>query len=484
MRKSFRFRIIRNTSVNTVGKFLSFLLQFFIITYLIKTLGKDAYGLVVLAFALVANTNLLESGFGLSVTKYVAEHKARGEREEMLLVVNTNLAVSTAIGAVFSIVIIVINEIFLNKIFRVPPEMLAETKSLIRILVPLIFIELWTVSIIRVAEGLQRFALARAMELVKWLSRALLVVIFITADYGLKGVGAAYLAAGVLCLLVVYVKIIFNDPELHFSLNLMDRRTFGKLLGFSIWIFFSKVFAFLSYRIDTIIIGIFLAPVYLTYYNVAFKIFEILRYGLSLVASTLVPVSSELHALTDVKRLSKLLDRGTRYAVVLMCPVYIFVFIYMDRIIELWVGGGFGMSALLCRIFIVALFTAAPIAVGTEMMVGLNRMRTLVKYNAVATVVNLVISLYLIRKIGVQGVVIGTAMGSLVILVTYLPVIARTIGVALGNFVKAPLLSLAAAGLLLVSVIVLHGYLGIAVGAAVYVTAAFFIVFQKKDTLL
>ncbi|MFA5848068.1 MAG: hypothetical protein WC855_14330, partial [Thermodesulfovibrionales bacterium] len=82
-------KIFLNTAVNSAGKFISFAFQIFIITYLIKTLGKDAYGMVVLALALVANTNLLEAGFGLSVTKYVAEYKAKGDMERLLRIVNT-----------------------------------------------------------------------------------------------------------------------------------------------------------------------------------------------------------------------------------------------------------------------------------------------------------------------------------------------------------------------------------------------------------
>ena len=115
-----RKRILTNTLINSAGKFISFVLQLFIIAYLIKTLGKDAYGIFALALALSANTNLLEAGFGLSVTKYVAEYHAKGDRESLLKIINTNFLVSTVLAALFSVILLIINEFFLERIFFIP----------------------------------------------------------------------------------------------------------------------------------------------------------------------------------------------------------------------------------------------------------------------------------------------------------------------------------------------------------------------------
>ena len=93
-------KILSNTLINSGGKLLSFFLQLFIITYLVKSLGKDTYGIFALSLALSANTNLLEAGFGLSVTKYVAEYHANGDRESLLKIVNTNFLVSTVRAAI------------------------------------------------------------------------------------------------------------------------------------------------------------------------------------------------------------------------------------------------------------------------------------------------------------------------------------------------------------------------------------------------
>ncbi|MEW6600335.1 MAG: oligosaccharide flippase family protein, partial [Nitrospirota bacterium] len=160
-----RRKIFLNTIINSGGKLLSFALQLFIITYLIKVLGKDSYGIVVLALALVANTNILEAGFGLSVTKYVAEYKAKGDWLRLLQTINTNLVISTLLGIVMSVILAVINEFFLEKIFTIPSGLVSDARNMIRALIVLSFAEFWSVSLIRVAEGFQKYTLARSMEL-------------------------------------------------------------------------------------------------------------------------------------------------------------------------------------------------------------------------------------------------------------------------------------------------------------------------------
>ena len=54
------------------------------------------------------------------------------------------------------------------------------------------------------------------------------------------------------------------------------------------------------------------------------------------------------------------------------------------------------------------------------MMVGLNRLRELILYSGIASAINLILSIILVKKIGVSGVVIGTVIGTVFIMISYL----------------------------------------------------------------
>ncbi|TAL28757.1 MAG: hypothetical protein EPN94_00160, partial [Nitrospirae bacterium] len=410
-----RKRIFLNTAVNSGGKFLSFAFQIFIITYLIKTLGKDAYGIVVLALSLVGNTNLIEAGFGLSVTKYVAEYKAKDDWKRLLEIVNTNFVVVTVIALGFCGILFVINEFLLEKIFTIPRSFLQPAKDMIRILILLSFVEFWSVSIVRVLEGFQQFSAARGMEALKWLLRLVFIIIAVEKGYGLPGVGAAYFAAGIINLAILYLFAFSRTSRLKLNILLSNRESFKLLFGFSIWIFLSKAFAFISYRIDTIVIGIFLPLENLTYYNIAFKVFDVLRYGFSLISSTLVPVTSEIAATMNKERISLLFRKASKYTILFMFPILIFFFFHSDKAIKLWVGSGFEKSVVLSQLFVASLFLTALVSSGSEMMTGMNKLKVLVKYNGIGSLINLIGSLILVQKIGVYGVVVGTLIGSSIV---------------------------------------------------------------------
>lgn len=475
-------KIIGGTAINATGKALSFALQLFIITYLIKTLGKEAYGIVVLVLALVANTNLLEAGFGLSVTKYVAEYNAKGDWKKLLEIVNTNFIVSAVLALIFSVMLLVVNEFFLERIFTIPPHLLNETKTLIRILIALSVIEFLSVNIIRIAEGFQKYGYARFMELLKWILRAAFILIAVEKGYGLIGVGIAYLCAGVISAIALYLFVFFRDANLRLSPGLCTIEAFKHLFGFSVWIFLSKIFSFLSYRIDTILIGIFLPLENLTYYNIAFKVFDVLRYGFSLISSTLVPVTSEIAATMNKERLSLLFKKASKYTTLSMFPIVIFFFFYSDKMIHLWMGSSFGTSVVLSQMFIASLFFTALVSSGSEMMTGMNKLKVLVKYNGVGSLINLVASVILVQKIGVYGVVVGTLIGSSIVSAGYLYQTMKEFSMSLPEYLKdIVMMPLFLTAILCVMLIFFKSILAGFLGVLIYFLIVFALAVDKED---
>ncbi|MEE9542359.1 MAG: oligosaccharide flippase family protein, partial [Thermodesulfobacteriota bacterium] len=397
-------RIFTNTVFNGCGRFVSFLLQILIIAYLIRGLGKEVYGIVVLALALLANANILESGFGLSVSKYVAEFKAKGDWKRLNAVVNTNFIVATVLGVLFAIILVVINELLLEMIFTIPEEFIADTKNLLRILIAHCLLDFWFVSAVRVAEGFQRYPLARGMELLRWALRLAFIVGALSGlGLGLAGIGIAYIGASLVCLAAIYLFVFSRSAVLQLSIGSVNREAFHLLFGFSIWVFLSKVFSFFSYRVHVILISIFLPPVNLTYYNVGYKVLEFLRYGFSIISSTLIPVTSELNALMEGERITRLFQKASKYTIASMYPLLLLFFFHADKFIELWVGSGFDQSFALSQLFIVSLFFAAPIVCGAEMMVGINKLKALLIYVAIASSVNFILSIWLIPKLGIYA---------------------------------------------------------------------------------
>ena len=436
-------KIFTNTIVNILGKFLNYLSQLGLISIIIKSLGKEAYGLIVLILALVGITNMLESGFGLSLTKYIAEYRVKNMERDILGIINTNFVIVTILGTLYSLIIFLLSLKFFEYIFKIPPMWIAPFKNFILIILPLILIEFWNVTFVRIAEGYNRFDSARLFEIVKWLLRLILTTFFLGLEKdGFLGVAKAYLLSGIFTFIfsLYFLKLHLRETFI-INFRFYEHKKVKLVFNFGIWMFLAKFFSFISYKVDVILIAIFLTPVNLAYYNIAYKVFEFLSYGYALLTSTLVPLASELYV-NQKEKIKTLFLKSTKYITAFMWPVLIFGYFNIDKIINLWMGENFLVAIYLSKIFIISLFFIGMIASGTTIIVGINRVKDLLPILTFSSIANLIISIILIRKIGVYGVVVGTLIGYILITFGYLFKILKILGIIFYDFIKNFLFSL------------------------------------------
>ena len=116
------------------------------------------------------------------------------------------------------------------------------------------------------------------------------------------------------------------------------------------------------------------------------------------------------------------------------------------------------------------------------MMVGVNRLKELLKFNAAATAVNMSVSIYLVQRIGAPGVVTGTVAGSYLIAMTYLPVMAKAFNVrvwdVIVNAVIKPMPAVALVGLI---TFWLPSIAGAVAATVVYVALALLFLIERED---
>ena len=116
------------------------------------------------------------------------------------------------------------------------------------------------------------------------------------------------------------------------------------------------------------------------------------------------------------------------------------------------------------------------------MMVGLNRLRELILYSGIASAINLILSIILVKKIGVSGVVIGTVIGTIFIMISYLYSMMKVFNQSITSLWKdilvRPIIITALMSLLFLSVG--NIYLAILISAASFLFIFIFMI-DKED---
>lgn len=266
--------LIQNFSYLSVLQIFNMLVPLFTYPYLIKVLGKETYGLVVFAQAIVAYLVIVVGfGFNISATREISIH--RDSKEKLSEIVSSILIIKGILFLLCSIILGCLL-IFISKAHGYEYLFLF---SLWACLNEVIF-PIWYF------EGIEQM---RYITYVTLLSRLIflgLIFIWINSamDYLyvpiIYGIGA--LAAGGIALIMV-----FGKHKIQFKWQSIQ--TLKYYIKDSIPIFISNVSIVLYVNTNKVIIGSFLGMGELAYYDLAEKITSILKIPQSILSQTLFP---------------------------------------------------------------------------------------------------------------------------------------------------------------------------------------------------
>jgi len=181
-------------------------------------------------------------------------------------------------------------------------------------------------------------------------------------------------------------------------------------------LFFTLQLAFaISYSSDNLVIARILGPKAVTQYGVPCKLFSLVSTLVSLVVNPLWPAHGEALARRDYPWIRKTLIRSITVAGAVSISLGTLLLLFGNRIIHAWVGPSVRPpSLLLAALGIWAVVGAISMAVAV-FYYGLSIMRFQLVVVPLASLVNITLSVYLTRHVGIPGVVYGSVLSQIFI---------------------------------------------------------------------
>lgn len=420
--------------------------------FVLRKLGAETYGLWLLANTLSVGGwfSLLDLGMQSSLVKYVAslpeENRGRGVQE----LYSAALGFYLVIGAVVGTILIGTASTWFIPLFRVS---VANR--------PMVTFMLWGVglrsalefpmlALAGVLEGFQRFPLLRASEVSGSVVFMVLSIVLLLAGLGGKGIVVGALAGTVtqLTLLGIFVKRML--PDLELTKLRCDSTARGALLSYALRVLALRVNGAIYNNMDRTILGATLGAVAVSAYEVAAKVHSLAVAAMSFTSSVVVPKASELQTNRDHEGLKRLLVSWSKHTLGVSLLWVTVAFIFAEPIISVWVGREWINVAGLTRLFLSYLFFWPLVQVGFNMLIGSGKAGSLLPIQTSGVILNLVLSVALVRWMGLSGVVLGTVIANAIITYPYLRLFLHTYDVSLTSFVceaaKPPYLSAITAG--------------------------------------
>lgn len=412
--------ILRNISSNWAGYVVTAMIGFLLSPFIVHSLGNSGYGLWTLVLSLTGYFGLLDLGIRSSVGRFVARYVALNEDEKTNRIVSTAFCILAVGGMLALLGTFAVAQFFFQSL-HVEPRFQVAGKLALLITGLTIGCTLPLGVFSSVLVAVERFDILSGVTIIGELVRATLIVIFLKSGHGLVTVAliAFFVSVAQYSAMAAFAKRQYRP--LRISLKLVDRATFGELFGFGIYRFVWIVANQLIFYSDSVVIGIFLSTGAITYFAIAGSLINYGRTVVSLATDTFYPAATRMDSRQDLPGLRELLIVGTRVSLLISLPLCL-GFLFLGRqFIALWMGREYAVSATFLAVLTIPQFTAMSQYIATLVLAGMAKHKVLAYLVLAEGLANLVLSIVLVRKMGLIGVAWGTVIPDVILTALVIP---------------------------------------------------------------
>jgi O-antigen/teichoic acid export membrane protein len=459
------------------------LVAFFLSPILVRGLGDRRYGLWSLVESVLAYLTLFDFGVAASVVRYVAKFEALRDRTNLNRVFSTSLCIFAVAGSCVLALSCGLAQVG-PSVFSIPPDLEGEMQWMLRLLGINLTVGLVMSVFHAVLDGLGRYPTKVIIRIsTTFLVRIPLFLAVVWSGGGLIELAWAVTACHLIDHGLIAVAAFRYLPQLRFSFALVDGATFRSIRGYSLDAFIALLAGRISFQTDAVVIGTSLHPEHITFFAVAARLVECCKDSIRVVTAVLTPAVSALEAQGNKQAIQRVLLESTRYVFWLILPVQIGLLVLGKLFLHLWIGAPYpDLSYPTLCILALPLAWNMSVSVSARILYGMGQLRWYARAVMIEAVANLVLSVALVRPLGIEGVAWGTAVPNLAFSLCLAVYICRVLGIGLGRYLRQSflgpcLLGLPLAGAWLITVPqIAPSWLGLlsvgSVGLAAYLTSA------------
>jgi O-antigen/teichoic acid export membrane protein len=435
-RRSVARNVIRSSAANYLGKFTWLVCGFFLTPFMLRHLGTTDYGIWALAGSVIAYGSVLDFGLSGAVIKYVAEYHVQRRTEQLRSVVATALCVYSIMGLVAVLFSFIMAPLF-PVLFQIPVERRASAVRLLLALGLGLGVSIPCTITTSVLRGLQRYDLVGVLSFIANLLYAAGVVALLLSGGGVLSIGVWGAVVTVVMQAPGIYLIRHVAPELRIGLRDVRRSMARSLASFSSWLFIEDVVSRLQMKTIEVVIGASMPVRFVTPFSIARRLSELCQILTDQFMKVLIPLASEFNALGHFDRLQALYIAGTRLTLAIFLPVACAMAVLMKPLLTAWVGSAYAAYAPIAIILLVASLINTSQWPAGAVLQGMGRYQAMVMMSSVSAVSSVVLSIVLIRPLGLSGVAIATLIPTTVVCIgLVLPYAMRTMQVSAARLLR------------------------------------------------
>ncbi len=385
-----------------------------------RYLGAERFGVWATITSTVVFLNLLDLGIASTLTNHVAQSYAVGDRKHAARYVTNALALTTVaalgVGAFLAVAWPHLDFAGLFNVSFLVPRV--EVNGTVAAAVALVLLGLPASLSNRILAGFQEvhvsnlvMALGTAANLAGLLAgialRASMPMLFVLAT--------GWITFGNLVLLAVV--FLWRKRWLCPRRSLLAWAAARDLLSSGSGFLLIQIAGAVVFSSDNVVLSHFLGPAQVTPYNVTWRLVGLTAAMQGLLFPALWPAYAEAYARDDFAWMRRAFRLTLRATLALNLAVAAVLLSCGQTLVRWWAGAAAVPSfALLAMMSLWAVISGA-MTVESCLLAAVNRTREQGVLSMVAAAVNLVLSIVLVQRVGAVGVIVGTVVSYLLVLV-------------------------------------------------------------------
>jgi O-antigen/teichoic acid export membrane protein len=382
---------------------------------LVRTMSPAEFSAWTLILGTSAYVNLLNLGLQTAIGKFIAGYDSTDDRRSSSRILSTSFVILCACAVAGAMIIAIITWRVPELFGQMPPDLVGSVREGILFVGLSMAFALPFSAFLAAFTGLQQYRFPTILTIFsKSLSSAALIVLVLMHGVLEQMVWliAGFNLATALGQYIGWRKYI--RMRVDFSFSLVDWESVRQLAKYggvlSIW----TVAMLLISGLDVVIVGHYDYQ-NTGYYGNAATVTNYMLLVISSLFGPLIPAVSYLQGGKTPAEIGNMVVKATRYCSIMLCLIGLPLFFGAYQILALWVGHDYALrSAPLLQVLIlgnVIRQLGYPYAL-VVLATGVQHLATL---SAVAEgIINVVVSIYLVQKIGAIGVAIGTLVGAFI----------------------------------------------------------------------
>ena len=364
--------LARNTVWNLVGQVAPMGVAWFAIPLLIRQVGMDRFGILLIAWMVVGYFSFFDLGLGRAMTNLIAQRLGRSRQDELPAIVWTANGIMAAMGLVGAIALAAISPVLTHTLLKIPPNLQLETLHslfLLSLAVPLV---ISTAGFRGILEAQQKFGLLNLVKIPMGVATFLAPVMLLPFTNSLSVLIGSIVFARALFLIAFVALALREMPALRHRFA-FDKALLRPLFTFGGWMTVSNIVSPMMVYVDRFWIGSILSLAAVAYYATPFEVATKLLIVPAALVGVMFPAFSAAMA-GDRTRGAMLYRRAAKYTGLFLFPVCLLLIVFGQNFLQIWLGNDFAIhSTRVLQILTLGVLANGLAAVPFALIQGMGR---------------------------------------------------------------------------------------------------------------